>query len=77
MILQFQRACTPPFEFKQYSIWDDISLILILFAYLILYIEFAYYLMRGLKLIIKILKSRFKKKKDIEIQSTVNIKTGS
>jgi len=63
MILQFQRACTPPFEFKQYSIWDDVSIILILFVYLILYIGSAYYLMKGLKLTINTLKKYFKKEK--------------
>ncbi len=63
MILQFQSSCIPPFEYKQYSIWDDISLILILFVYLILYIGSAYYLMKGLKLTINTLKKYFKKEK--------------
>ncbi|MDP9960405.1 hypothetical protein J2T04_002289 [Chryseobacterium lathyri] len=63
MILQFQRACTPPFEFKQYSIWDDVSLILILSAYLILYVGGAYLFMRGLKLGINALKKHFEKEK--------------
>ena len=63
MILQFQRACTPPFEFKQYSILDDVSLILILTTYLVLYIGSAYSLMLGLKLEINVLKKYFKKEK--------------
>lgn len=63
MILQFQRACTPPFEFKQYSIWDDVSLIFILSAYLIFYVGSAYFFMLGLKLTINIVKKYFKKEK--------------
>lgn len=59
MMLQFQRGCIPPFEYKQYTIWDDVSVILILSAYLILYIGVAYCLMRGLKAIINTIKSYF------------------
>ncbi len=61
MMLQFQRGCIPPFEFKPYSIWDDVSFVLILSAYLILYIGSAYYLMKGLKFTINALKKYFKK----------------
>lgn len=63
MILQFQRGCIPPFEYKPYTIWDDVLLILMLIAYLILYVGGAYFLMRGLKLIINALKKYFKKEK--------------
>lgn len=63
MILQFQGSCIPTFEFKQYNIWDNVSFIFILFAYFILYIGCAYYLMRGLKFIINELKNTFKKEK--------------
>lgn len=63
MILQFQRACITPFEFKPYSIWDDVSLILILSVYLFLYVGGPYFLIRGLKLTINALKKYFKKEK--------------
>jgi hypothetical protein len=53
MMLQFQRACIPPFEFKQYCIWDDVSFILILFVFLVFYTGCAYYLLYCLKLIFK------------------------
>lgn len=61
--LQAQTTCFPAIEFKPYSIWDDVSLILMLTAYLILYILGAYFFMRSLKLTINILKKYFKKEK--------------
>lgn len=61
--LQAQTTCFPAFEFKPYSIWDDVSLILMLTAYLILYIWGAYFFMRSLKLTINALKKQFKKEK--------------
>ena len=63
MILQFQTGCIPSFEYKQYSIWDDLSSILTLFAFLILYIACSYCLMRGLKLTVQRLKKYFNKEK--------------
>ncbi|RXM39629.1 hypothetical protein BOQ62_10680 [Chryseobacterium sp. CH21] len=61
--LQAQTTCFPAIEFKPYSIWDDVSLILMLTAYLILYILGAYFFMRSLKLTINILKKYSKKEK--------------
>lgn len=61
--LQAQKTCFPAIEFKPYSIWDDVSVILMLTAYLILYVGSAYFLMRGLKLGINALKKHFEKEK--------------
>lgn len=58
MILQFQKECIP-FEYKQYSVWDDVSLLLTLLAYLVFYIGCAYYFMLGLKIIINAVKKYF------------------
>lgn len=55
-MLEFQTGCIPPFEYKPDSIWDDILLILMLIAYLVLYVGGAYFLMRWLKLTIQRLK---------------------
>lgn len=63
MMLQFQRACTPPFEFKPYSIWDDVLFILIMVSILVLYTGCAYFIMRGLKFTTDALKKHFKKEK--------------
>lgn len=60
--MQFQTSCMPPFEYKQYSIWDDMSLILMIVLILILYIGCAYYLMKWLRFTIKALTKHFEKK---------------
>ncbi|KMQ67096.1 hypothetical protein ACM39_15040 [Chryseobacterium sp. FH2] len=51
---------TPPF--KQYSIWDDINLFLMLISFAVLYVGCTYYLLLALKLATNRLKSTFKKK---------------
>lgn len=62
MILQFQKGCIP-FEYKQYSVWDDVLLIFMLLAYFVLYVGCAYYFMLGLKIVINKMKNHFKKEK--------------
>lgn len=59
--LQTQTTCFPAIEFKQYSVWDDVLIILTLTAYLILYIGCAYYLLYVLKLITNGLKKYLSK----------------
>ncbi|RXM40855.1 hypothetical protein BOQ62_03820 [Chryseobacterium sp. CH21] len=61
--LQVQTSCFPAIKFRPYSIWDDVSLIMTLFAFLILYVGSIYYLMLGLKLGINALKKHFEKEK--------------
>lgn len=61
--LQAQTNCFPAIKFKPYSIWDDVSLILMVISILILYTGCAYYFMKGLKLTISLLKKHFKKEK--------------
>jgi len=58
MMMQFQNQtnCFPALKFKQHSVWDDVSTILILLTYLALFVGCAYLLMFGLKLVISWLK---------------------
>lgn len=61
--LQAQTTCFPAIKFKPYSIWDDVSIILTLFSFLILYAGSIYYLMLGLKLTINTMKNNLTQKK--------------
>ncbi|HBV16432.1 MAG TPA: hypothetical protein DEB71_14000 [Chryseobacterium carnipullorum] len=61
--LQAQTTCFPAIKFRPYSIWDDVSLILIMVSILILYTGFAYYFMKVLKFIINAIKKHFKREK--------------
>ncbi len=53
----------PPFKYKEYSIWDDVSLILMMASILIFYTGSAYYFMKFLKFTINAIKEYFKKEK--------------
>ncbi len=59
MILQFQTGCTPPFTYKEYSVWDNIEIYLTLLSIAILYAGCTYYLLYALKLITNKLKKSF------------------
>lgn len=65
MMMQFQTQtnCFPALKFKQHSVWDDVSSILMLLTYLALYIGCAYLLMYGLKLVTTRLKQYFNQQK--------------
>lgn len=61
--LQAQTTCFPAIKFRPYSMWGDLSLILMMVSILILYTGSVYYFMKVLKFTINAIKEHFKKEK--------------